>query len=47
MRRKALKNSCYALIFSTPNNASSWDIFHIKNKLIILYINLQEISFQQ
>ena len=29
---------CKALVFSTPNNASLWDIFHIKNnQLIILY----------
>ena len=39
MHCKALKNTCCALFFSTPNNTSSWDIFHIKNnQLIILFI---------
>ena len=38
MRHKALKNLRCALVFSTPNNASKWDFFHIiKNQLIILY----------
>ena len=37
---KRKKISCWALVFSTPNNASSWDIFHIKNNhLIILYLS--------
>ena len=41
MRRKALKKTRAAhSFFSTPNNASSLDIFHIKNnQLIILYLS--------
>ena len=36
---KNISLGCCALVFSTPNNASSWDIFQIKNsQLIILYI---------
>ena len=47
MRRKALKNTCCELVFSTAYNESSWDIFHIKNnQLIILYLfcRLQTLS---
>ena len=33
------KNECSAQVFSTPYDASEWDIFHIKNnQLIILFI---------
>ena len=35
----------YALVFSTPNNASSWGIFHIKNnQLIILSFFFQRVE---
>ena len=47
--KKKKKNSSSALVFSTPYNASSWDIFHIKNnQLIILYlIHLHKVSTAQ
>ena len=47
MRRKALKNSWCALVFSTPNNASSWDIFHIKNNQLIIPYILHHNTFEQ